>query len=199
MPAMTGLTTRQAADLIGVSEHTIKGWLVRGLLPRFLPGRTQRILPADLSAARDAAHAGDLVPRWRADPTRAGQRLRALREAAGLNQQDLAARAGLTHEAISRLELGQKSAKAPTIMKLAQALSTDPERFVSDEPIGLQTLSTGEAGARLGVPPERLVRWIRDGVLPGTKLAGRWRIPAVAVAELERSGRLRGVSRRLDG
>jgi excisionase family DNA binding protein len=84
-------------------------------------------------------------------------------------------------------------------MKLAEALGTEPERFVSDEPIGLRTMSTREAGARLGVPPERVNRWVHEGILPGTKLAGRWRIPEVAVAELERSGRLRGASRRLDG
>jgi hypothetical protein len=79
------MTTKQAAALIGVSEPTIKGWQARGLLPRALPGPTQRILPADLYAAQGAAHAGDLVPRWRADPSHAWNRLRALREAAGLN------------------------------------------------------------------------------------------------------------------
>ena len=40
--------------------------------------------------------------------------------------------------------------------------------------------------------------WLKQGVLPATKVSGRWRVPAIAIAELERSGRLRGASRRLD-
>ena len=38
----------------------------------------------------------------------------------------------------------------------------------------------------------------REGELPGRKVSGQWRIQAVAVRELGRSGRLRGHSRRLD-
>ena len=194
---MTDLTRKQAAELAGVSEATIRGWQRKGTLS-VLPGRSPRYTAADVRDAQAVEHAGDVVPRWRADPVHAGQRLRTLREGAGLTQQALSARAGLTHEAISALELGTRAAVAPTVHKLGQALGVAPERFVDDMPVGLTLLSTQEAGQRLDVPTARVRFWMKQGVLPGVKVGGQWRVPAIAVAELERSGRLRGASRRLD-
>jgi transcriptional regulator with XRE-family HTH domain len=195
---MTGLTRKQAAALVGVSEHTIVGWRSRGYLQPSLPGRPQRYTVEEVLAAQQVAHVGDVVPRWRANPVHAGQRLRALRERAGLNQQQLARQAGLTHEEISRLEGGDKSPKAPALRKLGQALAIAPALLVSSEPIGLELLSTEDAGHRLDVPTARVGVWLRQGVLPGVKVGGQWRVPAIAVAELERSNWLRGASRRLD-
>jgi hypothetical protein len=40
--------------------------------------------------------------------------------------------------------------------------------------------------------------WLRKGQVPGTKVSGEWRVPSVVIAELARSGRLRGRSGRLD-
>ena len=195
--SMSGLTRKQAAQLVGVSEATIRGWQRKGSLPS-LPGHPPRFTAADVRDAQAVAHAGDVVPRWRAEPVHAGQRLRMLRERAGLTQQELSARAGITHEAISALEHGMRAALAPTVHKLSQALGVAPVQFVDDSPIGLTLLSTVEAGQRLDVPPARVRFWMRNGVLPGVKVSGQWRVPAIAVAELERSGRLRGASRRLD-
>lgn len=194
---MEGLTRKQAAELAGVSEDTIKGWVERGHLAP-LPGRPPRYTAAAVHAAQGIAHAGDVLPRWRANPVYAGQRLRRLREAAGLNQQQLARQAELSHEHISRLELGTYAASAPTVHHLSQALGIAPTQFVDDTPIGLELLSVPEAGHRLDVPAGRVRKWMRQGVLPGVKVGGDWRVPAIAVAELERSGRLRGRSRRLD-
>jgi excisionase family DNA binding protein len=59
-------------------------------------------------------------------------------------------------------------------------------------------LTLTEAAARLEVPPARVRSWLQQGHLPGTRVSQQWRVPAVAVMELERSGRLRGRSRRLD-
>jgi hypothetical protein len=39
---------------------------------------------------------------------------------------------------------------------------------------------------------------VKQGLLEGRKVSGQWRVPAIAVMELARSGRLRGRSRRLD-
>ena len=195
---MKRLTRQEAAELAGVSFHTLNGWVGSGYLRSSLPDRPLRFTEADVLAARALAHAGDVVPRWRADPVRAGGRLRALREGAGLNQQQLARLADLTHEEISRLEHGDKAPLAPTVHKLSQALGVAPEHFVDDTPIGLEMLSTQDAGRRLDVPTARIQAWMRNGILPGVKVGGEWRIPAIAVAELERSGRLRGASRRLD-
>ena len=195
---MTGLTRKQAAELAGVSEATISGWVSRGFLRPALPDRPLRFTVAEVRDAQAAAHAGDVVPRWRADPLHAGQRLRMLREVVGLTQQELSARAGLTHEAISILEHGTRAASTLTVRKLSQALGVAPAQFVADTPIGLKTLSLKEVGQRLDVPTDRVRFWVNQGVLPGRKVSGRWRVPAIAVAELERSGRLRGASRRLD-
>ena len=87
---------------------------------------------------------------------------------------------------------------ANTVRTLAQALRVDPARFVGREAIGLDMLTTAEAAFRLDVPIGRVRTWVKQGELPGVKVSGQWRVPAVAVAELGRSGRLRGASRRLD-
>ena len=59
-------------------------------------------------------------------------------------------------------------------------------------------LSVAEAASRLDVPVGRVQTWLKQGHLAGTKVSGQWRVPAIVVAELERSERLRGRSRRLD-
>ena len=154
--------------------------------------------PEDLAATQARAHLGTVVPAWREDRHRAGSRLRALREATGMNQLDLAAASGLTHEAISSLETGKRAPYAATVSRLAHALDVDPTQFVSQEPLGLTLLTAAEAAVRLDVPPGRVQTWVKQGELAGVKVSGQWRVPAVAVAEFGRSGRLRGSSRRLD-
>ena len=138
---------------------------------------------ADL-ARRLGAHYGPVYT--------ARRRMRLLREAAGPSQQDLAARSGLTHEEISRLELGHRVPFIGTVRTLAQTLRVEPEHFVRGAAIGLSELSVGEVARRLGIPATRTQRWVRDGVLPARKVSGQWRVPAVAVRELGGSGRLRG-------
>ena len=80
------------------------------------------------------------------------------------------------------------------------AILQQPEvhRHFGHDPMGLTMLTAAEAAAQLGVPVARMRTWLQDGVLPGTKVSQQWRIPAVAVVELEWRGRLRGRSRRLD-
>ena len=174
---MTGLTRKQAAALVGVHEQTIEGWQKSGHLRR--PFTLEAVL-----AAQHVVHLGDVIPRWRADRVRAGQRLRMVREAAGLTQLELSARAGITHEALSNLELGKRAALAPTVHQLSQALRVAPDHFVDDTPVGLTLLSTEEVGRRLDVPTARVRFWMKHGVLPGVKVSGQWRVPAIAVAEL---------------
>jgi excisionase family DNA binding protein len=192
------LTVAQAAQLAGVSRHTIGTWIRRGYLPAVQMAGRWFVQPADLAAAQAHVHAGVVVPAWRADPQNAGARLRILREAAGLSQLQLAVASGLTHELISRLEVGRKTPYGESVRRLADALRIAPERFVEHDPLGLTMLSPAQAAARLDVPVARVQKWLRQGELGGTKVSGQWRVPAVAVAELDRSGRLRGRSRRLD-
>jgi transcriptional regulator with XRE-family HTH domain len=188
----------QAAHLAGVSRWTISSWITSGHLPAVRITGRRFVRPEDLAATQAQAHVGPVVPAWRQHRHRAGTRLRAIREAAGLNQLQLAAASGLTHEAISNLETGKRSPYATTVRALAQALGVTPEQFVSREPVGLTLLTVAEAAHRLDVPAGRVQTWLRQGLLTGSKVSGQWRVPAVVVAELGRSDRLRGRSRRLD-
>jgi excisionase family DNA binding protein len=194
----SALTVSEAARRAGLSRPVIMHWIKLGRLPTTRVGRHHRLRLADVRALADAAYAGGVVLAWRDDAARAGQRLRTLREAAGWNQQQLAARAGLTHEAISNLERARRIPRAPTIHALAAVLAVPPERFIDQTALGLSMLSVDEAAMRLDVPAGRLQEWLRHGQLPGQKVGGRWRVLAITIAELERSGRLRGRSRRLD-
>ena len=191
-------TVTEAAQWSGLSRDTINGWITRGRLPATRRNQRRSVRLADVAQVQAVRHLGAVVPTWRAEPVRVGARLRTLREAAGRSQLALAAASGLTHEAISCLERGQKAPQVTTIRQLAQALGVAPEQFIAHAPLGLTQLSTTEAAARLRVPVGRLRQWLTRGELPGTKVAGQWRVPAIAVYELGRSGRLRGVSRRLD-
>jgi excisionase family DNA binding protein len=192
------LSVTQAAQQAGVSRDTVRGWISSGRLPVLRINDRRYIRPVDLAATQAATHLGDVVPAWRQDPARAGKRLRAIREAAGLSQLQLEAASGLTHEAISNLETGKRSPYAATLRALAHALDVAPEQFVRREPTGLTLLTVAEAAHRLEVPVARVRDWLWQGRLAGTKVSGQWRVPAVVVAELERSGRLRGRSWRLD-
>jgi len=192
------LTVTQAGQRAGVSRYTVAGWVTSGQLPAVRMDGRRYVRAEDLAAAQARAHAGEVVPVWRRNRTRAGKRLRAMREAAGLNQLELAAASELTHENISRLERGDHAPCAATVVALADALQVAPEQFIRREQTGLTLLTVAEAANRLDVPAGRVQIWLKQGQLPGTKVSGQWRVLAVAVAELARSGRVRGRSRRLD-
>ena len=192
------LTVTEAVQRSGLSRWTIHAWIAGGKLPAVLINRRRYIHPGDLRATQAMVHVSGVVPAWRQDRQRAGRRLRALREAAGLSQLQLAAASGISHEAISTLEAGKRAPLAATVRSLAQGVGVEPERFVGEDPIGLTTLTVAEAASRLDVPAGRVQRWLKQGLLPGTKVSGQWRVLAVVVTELGRSGRLRGRSRRLD-
>jgi transcriptional regulator with XRE-family HTH domain len=60
-------------------------------------------------------------------------KLRSLREAANLTQYELAKRAGLSKQALSRLELGEREPRWGTVQALAQALGVSVGDFA--EPV----------------------------------------------------------------
>jgi excisionase family DNA binding protein len=192
------LTTHQAAQQAGVSRSTVLGWIASGHLPAQRIDRRRYLRPADLATAQTRQHLDGVVPAWRCDPRRAGWRLRHLREAAGLTQLELEAATSLTHEAISRLEWGRCAPMVETVRKLAQALRVAPRVFVADEELAAVGLTTAATAERLGVPVSRVQTWLATGQLPGLKISGQWRVPVLALTELEASHRLRGRSRRLD-
>jgi transcriptional regulator with XRE-family HTH domain len=60
------------------------------------------------------------------------RRLLDLREAAGLSQYELARRAGLTRQALSLLELGEREPSWTTVQRLAAGLKVDCRSFVDE-------------------------------------------------------------------
>jgi transcriptional regulator with XRE-family HTH domain len=59
-----------------------------------------------------------------------GDKIRRLRDARALTQQELAARAGITAAALSRIERNNAEPRPTTRRKLAQALEVDPAELV---------------------------------------------------------------------
>jgi transcriptional regulator with XRE-family HTH domain len=57
--------------------------------------------------------------------SRAGKRLRRGRKARGLSQRELGRRAGISRDAVGRLERGEQQPTLTVLMKLAAALAVD--------------------------------------------------------------------------
>src|SRR5215213_10928267 len=186
------LTVTAAAERTGLPRTIISGWITTGQLPAVRFNGRRHVRAEDLAVTQARAHEGEVVPVWRQNRKRYGKRLRAIREAAGLNQIQLAAASGLTHEAISRLETGRCWPYAETVRKLAGALGVEPERFIARDKSGLSLLTVAEAASRLGVPAARVQTWLRKGQVSGMKVSGEWRVPSGVIAELARSQRVRG-------
>lgn len=194
----TLLSTGEAAEYAGVSVDVITAWRVRGIVPASKVGSRWQFAPADLDATLERRDAGDVVPRWRANPQRAGSRLRAFREAAGLSQRALAAACDLCAAQVMKLEQGAAVPHAATIRRLADALDVTPDGFVRDDPLlAMDEVTTRDAAILVGVHPRTVRCWLTDGALPGRKVGAEWRIPQQAVIDLIHSDRLRGSSRRL--
>jgi transcriptional regulator with XRE-family HTH domain len=73
-----------------------------------------------------------------------GGRLKALREAAGLSQEQLAHRAGCSTFTVSRLERGTQDPAWPLVVALAKALGVTPNDFLPPAPPAPTTASPAE-------------------------------------------------------
>src|SRR5918993_3316522 len=109
------LTVTAAAERFALPRTIVSSWITTGQLPAVRVNGRRHVRAEDVAATRARAHEGEVVPAWRQNRKRAGKRLRAIRETAGLNQIQLAAASGLTHEAISRLETGRCWPYAETV------------------------------------------------------------------------------------
>jgi transcriptional regulator with XRE-family HTH domain len=58
------------------------------------------------------------------------ERLRELREERALSMRELAARSGVAHQTIYRLEHGQSNAQPRTVRHLAEALGVEPRELL---------------------------------------------------------------------
>jgi transcriptional regulator with XRE-family HTH domain len=61
-----------------------------------------------------------------------GDRLKALRIRRALTQEELAQKAGLSKNAVNRLEVDKAEPRMSTLRKLAQALGVDPSELIGD-------------------------------------------------------------------
>lgn len=61
-----------------------------------------------------------------------GGKIREAREAAGLTQEQLAERANISGNAISRYETGESEMRIGTLFKIADGLGTSPEELMPD-------------------------------------------------------------------
>lgn len=68
-----------------------------------------------------------------ADRERFGARLRQLRGLAGLNQEQLAERAGIDRKSVSRMENGRHSPALDVVFELARALGVEPAELFRGE------------------------------------------------------------------
>jgi transcriptional regulator with XRE-family HTH domain len=111
-----------------------------------------------------------------------GAQLRRLREVAGLTQEELASRAGLSADAVSALERGQRKRPYPhTVRALADAL-----KLSEDERTAFINAAPKRAGMAFS-PPARPVSQTVVLPIPPTPLFGRERDVAAVRALLERS------------
>lgn len=74
-----------------------------------------------------------------------GERLRALRLAAGLTQERLAERAELHPTYIGQLERGEKNVTIESLLKITRALGLPPDQFFSHLPGGVSPAQPGPA------------------------------------------------------
>ena len=83
-------------------------------------------------------------------PSFFAQRLRGLRESAGLSQYALAKRAGLSKQGMSRLEMGVREPTWVTVQRIAAALGVSCEAFT--DPDIVQQAQNSQPPARPGRP-----------------------------------------------
>ncbi len=76
-----------------------------------------------------------LVDRLRSMEPDVGSRIRALREAAGLRAQELAARIGMDPTVLSKIENGRRAVKSAELARIADGLRVSPLALLEDAPL----------------------------------------------------------------
>jgi transcriptional regulator with XRE-family HTH domain len=99
------------------------------------------------------------------------KRIKALREASGLSQQEVAVRADLSLSLVAKLEQGKKAdPRASTLLALAVALGVPPGQLLDDlaEPV-----EEAHVNGELTAPPEVTVDVTTNGVEKPAKKDGK--------------------------
>lgn len=95
---------------------------------------------------------------------RFGRLVTAHRRRLGYTQEQLAERAGVSVDTISKIEVGATGARFPMIERIASALQVDPaELFSSEVPSGaLKRAKLNEITISLASLPEKNLQWVSD-------------------------------------
>lgn len=95
---------------------------------------------------------------------RFGRLVTAHRRRLGYTQEQLAERAGVSVDTISKIEVGATGARFPMIERIASALQVDPaELFSSEVPSGaLKRAKLNEVTISLAALPDKDLQWISD-------------------------------------
>lgn len=95
---------------------------------------------------------------------RFGRLVTAHRRRLGYTQEQLAERAGVSVDTISKIEVGATGARFPMIERIASALQVDPaELFSAEVPSGaLKRAKLNEITISLAALPDKDLQWIGD-------------------------------------
>lgn len=102
-----------------------------------------------------------------------GRRVRALRKAKGLTQEDLGKSVDLDYKHIGRLERGEFGASFEAVQRIATVLQVDYfELFLPDDftPRNLEQTLTKMVGDTEGIDPAAMVEFLRDLLRAVSKL-----------------------------
>lgn len=119
------------------------------------------------------------------------RRLRVLREAAGLSQEELARLAGLSLSAIYQYERGRMAPRTISLRAiarvLAERLGADPEEIIlqllEDEEPQKLAFNLKEAAEVLSLSPNSVSKLIRSGQIRAVRVGRRVIVPRAALEE----------------
>lgn len=105
-----------------------------GLEVKLINDDDEEVLPWDyLRAKIDSEYRNRQKQQQNKELKALGQRLKNFRKAEGLNQEDLAKRAGIGRVTLSRLERGKQEPRFQTLMDLASAMDISFQKLITEE------------------------------------------------------------------
>jgi DNA-binding XRE family transcriptional regulator len=105
-----------------------------GLEVKLVNGDDQEVFPWDFLRAKiDAEYRNRQKQQQNNELKALGQRLKNFRKAEGLNQEELATRAGIGRVTLSRLERGKQEPRFQTLMDLASAMDISFQKLITEE------------------------------------------------------------------
>lgn len=105
-----------------------------GLEVKLINDDEAEVLPWDFLRAKiDSEYRGRQREKQKKELKALGKRLKNFRKAEGLNQEELAQRAGIGRVTLSRLERGKQEPRFQTLMNLASAMDISFQKLITEE------------------------------------------------------------------